>query len=299
MNWNIDREQNSDRNLRFLSARKSLFSPCNFWVGASFVISVFFVFCAILTPADAKDLASFWAILTLMYSLFEVGYIDRLILKRSSQCAGLAEEFDCSVFGIERNSNFVKEDSDHTINTLSSKLDANKKNSLKNWYSSKLGEVPKPVAALIAQYTSTAYDHGLRELYIKILSFALTLLFISILAYILYEDQKFRGSIVAFAVPFLPILVWLIKTIVANRSLVDNQNAALKLMEGQWEQVKRKRLAGDRLHQEVRDNQDALYCRRSNSTLVFPKLYALYRPKLESRAAQTANRMVDEYLAGA
>ena len=124
-------------------------------------------------------------------------------------------------------------------------------------------------------------------------------LVVAILAYILYEDQKFRGSIVAFAVPFLPILVWLIKAIVANCSLVDDQNAALKLMEEQWELVKLRRLAGDRLYQEVRDNQDALYCRRTNSTLVFPKLYALYRPNLESRASQTADRMVTDYLAGA
>lgn len=299
MNWNINSEQNSDENIRFLSARISIFSPCNFWVGASFFISVFFVLCATLTPADAKDLANFWAILTLIYSLFEVGYIDRIILKRSGQCAGLAEEFDCRVFGIERNFNFTKEDSDNTINALSSKLDANKRNALKNWYSNKLGEVPKPVAALIAQYTSTAYDHGLRELYLKILRFVLIVLVISISAYILCEDQKFRSSIVAFAVPFLPILVWLIKAIVANRSLVDEQNAALKLMEEQWEHVKKKRMAEDRLYQEVRDNQDALYCRRSNSTLVFPKLYAFYRPNLESRASQTADRMVDDYRAGA
>jgi hypothetical protein len=298
MNWNISSEQNTEANLRFLAARIALFSCCNFWVGAGFCIAVLFTASAVLTPASAKDTANVFAILTLIYSLFEVGYIERLLGKRASQCAGLAEEFDCRVFEIERNPNFAKEDTDSKIDTLSSQLSGKKREEIKNWYSDRLGEIPKPVAALIAQYTSAAYDQGLRHLYLKILRVVAILLSVAILTYIAYEDQKFRSSIVIFAVPFLPILVWLIKAIAANHSLVVSQETALKLMEDQWELVKRRRLLNKSLALAVRDNQDALYCRRSNPSLVFPKLYALYRPTLENRASKKAGQLVDEYLSG-
>jgi hypothetical protein len=296
MIWDINSEQNSEKNMRFLTARVALFSRCNFLIFVSFIVAILFSLVAVLTPAASTVFANTWAMLTLFYTVFEAAYIDRLIAVRAVKGAGLAEEFDCRVFEIERNENFGKQDTDHEIDTLSSKFNEKEREKIRGWYNGKLGEVPKPVAALIGQYTSTAYDQGLRSLYLRILWFALLILGISILAYISYEDQKFRNSIVTFAVPFLPITVWLIKAIVANCLLVASQNDALKIMEHQWELVKKKLLTEDALAVAVRDNQDALYCRRVSPSLVFPKLYALYRPTLEGRAARTAEKLVEEYL---
>ena len=253
---------------------------------------------AVFTPATAKSFASTLAIVTLAYSLFEVGYIDRLLEARASRCAGLAEEFDCRVFEIERNQNFTKTDTDHTIDALSAGMSHRRRAGLKDWYSDRLGEVPKPVAALVAQYTSTAYDQGLRLFYLRILRVVTVVLCAAILVYMVWQDQKFRDSWVIFAVPFLPILVWLIKATVANCAIVESQEAALRLIEQQWELVRKRRLTHHALAQVVRDNQDALYCRRSNPSLVFPRLYALYRPHLESRASKKSEQLVSEYLSG-
>lgn len=282
--------------MRFLAARVALFSRCNFLMFFSFVVAILFSVVAILTPATSVGFANVLAMLTLFYTIFEVAYIDRLVAVRAVQCAGLAEEFDCRVFGIERNENFGKHDTDHKINILSSRLNEKKKIKIRGWYNEKLCEVPKPVAALIGQYTSTTYDQGLRSFYLQFLWSALVILGLSIFLYISYEDQKFRSSIVTFAVPFLPITVWLIKAIVANNLLVASQTEALKIMENQWELVKRKVLTNDALAVAVRDNQDALYCRRVSPSLVFPKLYALYRPTLEIRASRTAVTLVEAYL---
>lgn len=148
---------------------------------------------------------------------------------------------------------------------------------------------------MVAQYTSTSYDQALRRFYLKILYTMLSALIVCGFVFLIIKNDQFRTSLVVSVVPFMPLLVWLIKSILSNRELVADQDETLKLMDDFWLQIRRGILTEPALLEAARDSQDALYIRRANGSLIFPEIYRLKRSKLEGRAARTASTFRQEF----
>jgi hypothetical protein len=295
MTWPIHELQNSPTNLKYLAARKKTFEACNRLVVVSFLFALGLSIAAFLLPAGKKEMAEILAIVSLIYTVFEACFIEPKIVKTSGRNAALQEKFDCNIFDMEQNPHFAPNLSQAGINAEASALTDKKMANLTNWYESDLGSLPKPVASIVAQYTSTSYDQALRKSYLKILYFLFTALIVGGLVFMVGENDKFRASIVVSVVPFMPLFIWLLRTILTNLELVTDQDKTLMLMDDVWLQICRGVLKGPALLETARDSQDALYIRRASGTLIFPGIYRLKRPKLEGRAARTASTFRKEY----
>lgn len=297
MSWPINELQNSLTNLKYLAARRKTFEVCNLLIVVSFLFALGLSVIAFFLPEGKSDVAEILAIVSLVYTVFEVAFIDRKIADTSKRNAALQERFDCNVFGINQNPHFAPDISQARIDADASALSARKMTNLANWYERELGSLPKPIAGLVAQYTSTAYDQSLRCFYLKILRALFIVLIVCGLAYLVGQNDKFRFSIVVSVVPFVPLFIWFITKIRSNSDLVSEQEEALKLMDEVWLQAHRGVLTGAALDEAVRDSQDALYMRRASGTLIFPGIYKVKRSALEGRAARTAASFLTEYQA--
>lgn len=295
MIWNIGTNQNSIKSLNYLAARKRYFQTCNMLVVVSFIIPLFTSIGAFALLGAVGEATAYLALFSLIYSIIEVGYIEPKLSTTSVQCAGLVEAFDCEVFDLSKNPNFGSSFSSAHISEAASKLSSPEMAKLRDWYNAELGLLPRPVAAMIAQYTSTAYDQSLRKSYLNILKTCLILLCTALIIFMLLQNLKIRESLITSIVPFLPLLLWFIKAITGTSNLIADQNTALNALDQQWALVKSGRLMGRALEEVVRDNQDGLYLRRTNSSLIFPKLYSILRPRLEGRANRTAAQFIEEY----
>lgn len=296
--WPISELQNSDANLKYLAARKKTFEVCNLLVVMSFLFALVLSITAFLLPAGMKEMAEILAIVSLIYTVSEVVFIEPKIANTSARNAALQEKFDCSVFDIEQNPHFAPDVSLASINADASGLADEKKSNLKNWYETELGLLPKSVASVVAQYTSTSYDQALRRFYLKILYVLFIALIVCGLVFLVAENDKFRTSLVVTVVPFVPLFIWLLRSILSNRKLINDQDETLKLMDDIWLQICRGVLKGPALLEAARDSQDALYIRRASGNLIFPGIYNLKRSKLEGRAARTASTFREEFEGG-
>lgn len=295
MTWPINEFQNSTANLKYLAARRKTFQVCNLLVAVSFLFALALSIIAFLLPAANTEMAKILAIVSLIYTVFEAIYIEPKIAMTSTRNAALQEKFDCNIFDLEQNPNFAPDLSLASIEADASGLSNKKMANLKNWYESDLGSLPKPVASVVAQYTSTSYDQALRRFYLKILSALFIVLIVCSLVDMVVENDKFRAAIVVSVVPFVPLVTWFIRTIRSNRELVSDQEKTLRLMDEMWLQICKGVLRGPELLKAARDCQDALYIRRASGTLIFPGIYKLKRSALEGRAARKASTFRAEF----
>lgn len=295
MTWPINELQNSTANLKYLAARRKAFEVCNLLVVVGFLFALAFSIIAFLLPAGNAEMAEFLAIVSLIYTVFEASYIEPKIARTSSRNAALQEKFDCNIFDLDQNPNFAPNLSQASIEEDASGLSKKKMANLMNWYESDLGSMPKPVASVVAQYTSTSYDQALRRFYLRILWALFIALILCGLVFLVVENDKFRASIVVSVVPFMPLATWFIRTIRSNRELVSDQDETLRLLDDVWLQIRRGVLRGPELLQAARDSQDALYIRRASGALIFPGIYRLKRSALEGRAARKASTFREEF----
>ena len=115
---------------------------------------------------------------------------------------------------------------------------------------------------------------------------------------LIYGNLDAQTFVLSVMIPFLPILTWVLKMTSKTKLMVLDQDRALKIIDSQWLSVRAKRLNGANLKEAVKDNQADLFRRRAMSTLLFPLLYWILRPKLEGYAHRDAKRFVEEYNAG-
>lgn len=288
MMWLIEDIQNDPVNLKYLAARRKTFEVCNLFIVVSFLFALGLSIFAFIMLGGKSNASDILAIIALIYTIAEAGYINPKIRKASRRSAALQEKFDCTLFDIEQNPHFCPGTSQASIEADATELSKRKFSSLKNWYESDLAFLPRPVAGLVAQYTSTAYDHSLRRFYLKVLWFLFLILAVCLVGFLVSQNEKFRESIVVAVVPFVPLLTWFITTIRSNSELASDQDQAMQLMDDAWAQICRGVLKGSALKEAVRDSQDALYMRRAEGTLIFPGIYRIKRGELEGRAARTA-----------
>lgn len=295
MTWPISELQNSPANLKYLAARYKTFEACNLLVAVSFLFAFGLSVIAFGLPEGNSEAAEVLAIVSLIYTVFQAGFINPKIAKTSKRNAALQEKFDCNLFDIDQNPHFATDLSQASIETDAFALNEKKMEKLRNWYESDLGSLPKPVAGLVAQYTSTAYDYALRRFYLKLLWALLIVLVVCGVVFLVGQNDKFREAIVISVVPFVPLLIWFITTIQSNSELVSDQDKTMQLMDASWLQICRGVLKGPALEEAVRDSQDSLYMRRASGTLIFPGIYKLKRSALEGRAARKAINFRAEY----
>lgn len=295
MIWPICEIQNSPANLKYLAARKKTFEACNLLVVLSFLFALGLSVIAFSLPERETEAAEILAIVSLIYTILEAGFIHPKIVKTSRRNAALQERFDCSLFEIDQNPHLAPNLSQASIEADASALNEKNWASLANWYESHLGSIPKPVAALVAQYTSTAYDHALRRFYLKVLWFLFIVLIFCGFVFLVGQNNRFRDSIVVSVAPFIPLFTWFITAIRSNSELASDQDRTMQLMDDAWLQICRGVLKGQALKEAVRDSQDALYMRRACGVLVFPGIYNLKRSALEGRAARRADTFRREY----
>lgn len=296
MKWSLKEQQNSKSNINLLAARLIQFKSLNLLTGVGFIIAIIvstWTVSSLFIPGLHPE---YLALFSLIYTLLDAFFIEPEFERRAACGAGLMEEFDTNLFGIEENPNFQKPCSAAMVSEWAERIDQKGRSDLLNWHSEHLGHVPQEVAALIAQYSSTAYDHSLRLLYSRMLTWFLIILSAGALAMVFYANMPIQDTVVRIFVPLLPIAVWAARNRAKTLGLIADQAQALRLMDQQWKLVASGRLAGNKLRSVVRDNQDAVYRRRTNSVLIFPLIYKALRSRLEASTTRRAEDYVSDYL---
>jgi hypothetical protein len=226
MTWTLDLAQNEE-NLQWLAARDANFSRASRLYFLSFFASLAFSAAAFAMIGFDAHWVNMLAIVSLLYTIVEISVIEPAIAKASKVGASLAEKFDCEIFDLPQNEHMRCELSAASILHASERIDRSKIRRLKNWYDPVLQKLPRRVAAVAAQYTSTEYDMALRKNYLAVLHLMLFVPGVVIFAFMLYRNLDIRQSLVTSVVPFLPLTIFLIRNINATRSLIAEQDAAL------------------------------------------------------------------------
>ncbi len=167
------------------------------------------------------------------------------------------------------------------------------KQSLVDWYSPQVAEVPEMLGKIICQRTNCAYDLRVRKSYSTWLLILTLAAAAAIVALPLVKGFSAQDLVVASLVPAAPVLLFGI------RSFRENMQATAKtvrIKEG-LEKIWKEALAGKGetvLAPLVRCLQDEIYDHRRSSPLVFDSVYNWMRGKLERQAEASAAEMVSE-----
>ncbi|MGA4330935.1 S-4TM family putative pore-forming effector [Ralstonia nicotianae] len=262
-----------------------------FFVLASIALPVASAFFSASHPHWKPVLAFFGLCLLFL----DVAFLDRLQKERLKRGAKLQEEFDTKVFQLPWN-NFVAGDkvAPEDVNEATAKPLSNKRREeIETWYEICVARVPLHVGRLICQRTNINYDSRLRRRYGNYLLWVTILVGVVLLTTALVIDPKFGDVIMAFGVPFTPVMTWALRE---HRRQVDTANALLNL-QSEFKKLWARALSGatpQELTTGSRELQDAIYQHRGSAPLVFDWVYRRLRSRNEQEAHHAAEELVKE-----
>lgn len=287
--------------IKYLIARNQLYILPNLLVVIGFSVAIFLSVSSLAQvwwPEKFLQYATYIAAVSVIYAIFDSYLLDPFVESRTFGCAEVIDQFDRKLFDMDGNEHTRGLVSRATIDDMAHRGSKMPLSQFKNWYREELGDLPRDAAVLVAQYTSMAYNKALRESYLRMLRYAQFVILALVVLIFILGNLDAQTFVLSVMVPFLPILTWVLKMLSKTKLMVSDQDRALKIIDSQWQLVCDRKLSGANLKDAANDNQADLFRRRAMSTLLFPSLYRILRPKLEGYAHRDAKRFVEEYNSG-
>lgn len=231
--------------------------------------------------------------LSLLVSVVDVTWLDRLERQRLKLAAKICEEFDVAVLGLTWNKFAAGRRPDPEAIAGAAARWRGDDRGLKNWYPATVGMAPLHLARIICQRTNLWYDAELRRYYggwVLAVAAALLLLLIGVAWARAATIELF---IAAGLAPAAPILIWSLREVFRQRDTAEAQDATKADAEALWERAKTGECDDAECLRLSREFQNSIYARRVSSPLMLPLIYRTRRAKMESQMNQGA----DAYLA--
>ena len=289
--------------LKRLAAQRQLYSDAK----RIQAIQIIFVFVPpILTVLVAYHfLAAVWAAISgiIIACLFLLFDSQQQSLKQKA--AKIQELFDCDVLGL--NWREIMVGSRFEIETVEEHASKHKRKDpdyikLKNWYSKNVGELPLHLGRIVCQRSNCWWDAQLRRRYAKcviVVSFALLILVTICFGFT--QDWTVENYILLERFVLLVVNPLTPTVIFGVRQYKENINSAMRLdkLKEHTEKIWDKVLVNanpEELTQISRHLQDEIYHHRRTNSLIFNRVYNLFRNKDEEQMNKTVDELVNEAL---
>lgn len=290
--------QNSEKQLQRLAAQRELYNAAKSLHLLQIILTVILPVALALVALYITSYAVVSAIFGVLSLIVDMSLIDLAITKNKEKAAKIQELFDCDVLELPKSP--LKVVDDVTVEVVLQHYNAHAKiasniEKIRNWYPTRIHELPLHIARIICQRINCWWDSKLRRKYAFILKCICIAVFGSMLL-IGYLRDLTLIDVTLIASGLIPLFQFSIKQ--AN----DNIEAACRLDQlvqfsiSLWE----KALNGesvDSLKSDARKLQDEIYEHRKRSPLILNFYYHWFRDKDELLMNKTADILVEEALA--
>lgn len=234
--------------------------------------------------------------IALLITITDVFFIDRLQKRKLAKSAKLQEEYDCKVFDINWNA-FVAGERipEKEKSSLNRKYEKHvKDDTIKDWYPSSFNHLPINISRLACQIVNMKYDIWVRKNYRLAIGFILTVVAVPAALTVYYADLNTTNFIIYIFAPLIPIITWCVREVIRQYDTLKRTKRICILADKCWEEAINAKISDKELDIAVREIQSANYLRRSNSPIVFEKIYWLNRSRLEKKMKILAERMITD-----
>jgi len=279
----IVREQDSDINIKYLSAQKQVYNHGKATFAFQVLIAVPIpIIISVLKPLFENDKYKIaWVfILYGIVATFLEFFCENKAIKLKKLAASIQEKFDTKVLVIDWNKTLIpqKPDDELIYRYYNKYIKKNELDKLYGWYSNEVKYVNTNIATLLCQRTNCSYDFTLRKRYAKtiILLAATTFLILFLIAG--QFDTTIPQFISSVLLPSSPVFVMAYKQVSSNNDALENLNYLKGLIETELETLTINDIIDKHL---IRQIQDKIYLKRINSPLLPEWAYNFLRQNLE------------------
>lgn len=294
---NINKEQNTNKQLERLAAQRQLYSDAKKIFILHILLSVPVVLLWSIAIAWRQELKVYAAFYGVILTLADITLLIPLQKNIKEKAAKIQELFDCDVLKLEwrRFKIGIKPDGESISEACKNYLTQYKNYAaLKSWYPSGLEKLPLQFARIICQRTNCWWDAKLRRRYANLMiAMGLTLTIIVFLIGLI-GGMSLEKFILAVFIPLLPVFVLSIREYKENNECAQAVDSLKEHSEKLWEKTLAHRADRKELENDSRFLQDEIYDRRRNGPLVFDWIYRFLRTSFEEQMNVGAKELVKE-----
>lgn len=295
MGTEIVEKQNSLEMLICLAAQRQLYSTAKTLFLWQLILSTALV---VVFSVSNLFINISWILAAYVFFIAIIDFIliSPRIKKQKEKAAKIQEIFDTTVLNIEWNDLLVGDKpSNEEIYRYSEKYKKKHLNfeSLKNWYSHTVSKINSNAAKIVCQRSSCVYDYSIRESFSNAVLVVVLITLLLLLVVGLAKGLTLQNFFLLIALPFLPAITLLIRTVKENNLSKETLNSLEKTAESIWNET----LLGEEIDisRKSRAFQDKIYLNRGNSPLIFDWFYYRKRNQLEKEMKFSVDQLVREY----
>lgn len=288
--------ENTEDAIRMLAAQKEIYSYAKILAFAqTFVVvptPILLSLGCLYFDIPTDQTNNIFIIYTIVGSVIEI-LLEFWIKQLKVDAASIQELFDVQTFGIHWNDALVpgRPDSGMIYRFFKKHSKNNDLSILQNWYSPEIREAPSNIAVIICQRTNCTYDFILKKRYTIAVLITAVLVFLSLLIVSAYDDLSVRSFFIQVLAPLLPIFIWSIKRIAANREAIKSLHELKSLIERILQDSKLDSIIDE---SAIRQIQDKIYSGRISSPMLPDWLFFMLRNDLESEMHFTVKDKIKE-----
>ena len=167
--------------------------------------------------------------------------------------------------------------------------------SLKTWWSLSLGDIPYPVAKLIANYSTFAWETELRRKYHKFLFYLLILFTLSPFVIGLILDYTLIDSIVILFSPFTPIIAVIWDEYIVNRNNIEIAQGLKVNCCQTWENLLSGKLSSHELDNLSEQHISYWQNFRKSATPIFEFVYFYFRKVMDQDMLIDTDDLISQF----
>jgi hypothetical protein len=166
---------------------------------------------------------------------------------------------------------------------------------LETWWSSRLTDIPHPVAKIIATYSTFAWEGELRKRYQGVLVFLLiTCIAIPILVSLALNYTILQS--LAFVIgPFTPIIAVILDEWILNRQSLKIAEQLTLGCYNSWDNILTGKLNNDEMHSSTEQHMRYWQNFRQSATPIFEWLYKVSRKKMENNMLVDTAQLISDF----
>lgn len=274
MGNSITTEQNSEKNIRLLSAKTATYSNAETVQNIQAILPVLNAIAWPLVLPFYPNFKVYAAFSGFLLPFIDAIFIEPCLKELKLLGAKIQEVFDCELLKIPPNTLKIQNPpTEEIIHEYALRVNSKATKDLYNWYSFDFSDTPLPIARLICQRANCFWDSKLRRSYSQRIITFITAFFVLAIISCIATSFTLEKFILAVLAPLTPIVLWGTREIRRQREAADEGERILRNVEEFINDKALSNLDPAVLMEYSRRLQDQIYDRRRNSPVNPSRLY--------------------------
>lgn len=286
----ITSEQDTEQFLRLLAAQRQLYADVkathNRRLRALAVIAAATLIVGALAPSVRNYIGGIAGIAMAVWALVsELGES-----KKNGLAAGIQEEFDTRLFGIEQHPFFRSRHSDLDVTEAAAR---GSREGLPGWYQPRsISDLVRPLDVIVCQRANLDYGVLLHRAYARFLAIVLVVLAVVVLAFGLALNYSLSNWLFGLIAPLIPPAIAFVREVLAHRDSAAKKELAQTTVADMWRTALDNPAAVS--DAQCRQAQDRILDFRKTNARVPDRFYDRQRDVNEAKMLAHCARMVEE-----